>query len=63
MRRFFKSAGFKVFIAVIAVILAGSLSALLTDSNAAPQTSVAGTVFGPLQRFSSYLAQNLADIP
>ncbi len=62
MRRFFKSTGFKVFLAVIAVILVGSLSALLTDSNAAPQTSVAGTVFGPLQRFSSYLAQNLAEI-
>ncbi|NLP48447.1 MAG: rod shape-determining protein MreC [Clostridiales bacterium] len=61
MRRFIKSTGFKVFLAVIAVILAGSITAVFTNSNTAPQTSVAGTFFGPLQRFSSYLAHNVAD--
>jgi len=61
MRRFFKSTGFKVFMAVVATLLVGTIVAAISNSNSAPQTSAAGTVFGPLQRLSSSLSNRLAD--
>ncbi len=61
MRRFLKSTGFKIFLAVVATLLVGTIAAAFSNSKSAPQTSVAGTLFGPLQRVSSSLANKLAD--
>jgi len=61
MRRFLKSTGFKIFLAVVATLLVGTIIAAVSHNNSAPQTSAAGTVFGPLQRFSSYISNRLSD--
>ncbi len=61
MRRFLKSTGFKIFLAVFAALLAGTVVAAVSNSKSAPQTSAAGTVFGPLQRFSSFVSNRLSD--
>ena len=61
MRRFVKSTGFKIFLAVFAALLAGTVVAAVSNSKSAPQTSAAGTVFGPLQRFSSFVSNRLSD--
>lgn len=61
MNRFFKSIGFKIFLGLTAALLAGAVTAAVLNSNSAPQTSAAGLIFGPLQRFSSYLAGELSD--
>jgi len=61
MRRFLHSKGFKIFCAVIAALLAGSVAAAVSNSNSALSTSAAGFVFGPLQRISSFLTQQVSD--
>ena len=61
MFRFFKSIGFKIFLGLTAALLAGAVTAALLNNNSAPQTSAAGLIFGPLQRFSSYMADGLSD--
>lgn len=61
MRRFFKSTGFKIFLAVVATLLVGTIAAAFSSSKSAPQTSAAGTLFGPLQRISSSLSNKLSD--
>ena len=61
MRRFFKSTGFKIFLAVVATLLVGTIAAAFSSSKSAPQTSAAGTLFGPLQRISSSLSNKLSE--
>ena len=61
MRRLIHSKGFKIFCAVIAALLAGSVASAVSNSNSALSTSAAGFVFGPLQRVSSFLTQQVSD--
>lgn len=61
MRRFIHSKGFKIFCAVIAALLAGSIASAVSNSNSALSTSAAGFVFGPLQRVSSFLTEKVSD--
>ena len=61
MRRFLKSTGFKIFLAVVATLLVGTIAAAFSNSKSAPQTSIAGTLFGPLQRISSSLSNKLGE--
>lgn len=61
MRRFLHSKGFKIFCAVIAALLAGSIASAVSNSNSALSTSAAGFVFGPLQRVSSFLTDQVSD--
>lgn len=46
--------------AVVATLLVGTIAAAFSNSKTAPQTSVAGALFGPLQRISSSLSNKLA---
>lgn len=61
MRRFLHSKGFKIFCAVIAALLAGSIASAVSNGNSALSTSAAGFVFGPLQRVSSFLTAKVSD--
>ncbi len=60
MRRFFKSTGFKIFAAVTAALLAGTIIAAFSRNNASPATSAVSTVFGFTQRISSFIADKLS---
>lgn len=60
MRRFFRSTGFKLFLIVAAALLAGTVFAAVSHNNSAPATSATSTVFGPLQRLSSYISDGLS---
>lgn len=61
MRRFFKSTSFKIFIVIIAALLVGTTLAAVLHGNSSPSTSVTSTVFGPVQRFSSFIAKGLSN--
>lgn len=61
MQRFFKSIGFKIFAFVMASLVVGSIFAAATHKYSSPITSVIGTVFGPVQRLSSFAANKLSD--
>lgn len=58
--RFYKSKQFKIFIAVIVVLIIGVVAAAATHSNSSPANSVISTVFSPLQRASSFLAEKFS---
>jgi rod shape-determining protein MreC len=60
MRRFFRSTGFKLFLIVAAALLAGTVFAAVSHNNSAPATSATSTVFGPLQRLSSFISDGLS---
>ena len=63
MRRFFKSASFKIFAVVLAALIAGSAFATFSRSGSAPLTAVTSVLFGPVQRLSAYIASTLAELP
>lgn len=63
MIRFLKSTAFKIFAVVAAALLAGSVFALASRSGSSPLTSITSFVFGPLQRASSYVAAEFANLP
>lgn len=62
MRRFLKSNGFKLFLAMLAVLLAGSVLAAVTEDSASPFASATAAVFGPVQRLSAKLARELSEL-
>jgi rod shape-determining protein MreC len=61
MRRFLRSTGFKIFLAVIATLLAGTIAAAVSHNNSTPATSVTSAVFGPLQRLSSFVSNGISN--
>ncbi len=61
MRRFYKSTGFKIFIAVVATLLVGTITAAVSHNNTTLSTSATSAVFGPLQRLSSFIANGISD--
>ncbi|NLO46411.1 MAG: rod shape-determining protein MreC [Clostridiales bacterium] len=62
MLRFLKSNGFKLFLAVIAVLMSGSALALVTGENSSPFASAAAVVFGPVQRLSAKAANGMSGL-
>lgn len=60
MRRFFKSTSFKIFSIVIAALFIGTVVAAVSHGNCSPLTSAAGTIFGPVQRLSSFVSKSLS---
>ena len=58
--RFFKSTTFKIFIAVIVVLIIGVVAAAVMHSNSSPANSVVSAIFSPLQRASSFLADKFS---
>ncbi len=63
MARFFKSTAFRIFAVVAAALLAGSLFALVSRSGSSPINSAVSFVFGPLTRFSTFVAAQFEDLP
>ena len=63
MIRFLKSSAFKIFAVIAAALLAGSVFAVASRSGSSPFTKIAGVVFGPLSRASSYIVAEISDLP
>lgn len=58
--KFYKSRTFKIFIGVLVVLIIGVAAAAAMHSGSSPANSVISTVFSPLQRASSFLAQKFS---
>jgi len=63
MIRFFKSTAFKIFAVVAAALIAGSLFAVASRGGSSPLNNVTGFIFGPVSRFSTYVAAQFKDLP
>ena len=61
MKQFFKSYTFKVFVAVLAVLLCGSLMAALTVEKTSPFSMAVNFVFTPLNRAAAKAANGMRD--
>ncbi|MBP3560773.1 MAG: rod shape-determining protein MreC [Clostridia bacterium] len=59
MKRFLRSSVFKNLIVIALVVMVGVVVASLSHNAASPVTTVIGTVFSPLQKLSSYIADNI----
>ena len=62
MRRFFKSSGFKLFLAVLVVLMSGSVLAAVTQDSSSPFASATAIVFGPIQRLSAKAALEMSEL-
>lgn len=60
MRQFFKSVQFKIFIFVISAILFGTVISVVTADNVSPLSSAVGTVFTPLEKLTSAIAEKFS---
>lgn len=58
--KFYKSRTFKIFVGVLVVLIIGVAAAAAMHSGSSPANSVISTVFSPLQRASSFLAQKFS---
>ena len=58
--KFYKSKAFKIFVGVLVVLIIGVIAAAAMHSGSSPANSVISTVFSPLQRASSYLAEKFS---
>lgn len=56
MRKFFRSFQFKVIAAVLAVLLAGGITAAATYNSASPVSTVFGTIFEPLHQLTAKIS-------
>ncbi len=61
MRSFFKSSRFKGFLGIFGILLLGVIVAAAIESGASPASTVLGTVFSPLQKISSAVANSVED--
>ncbi len=59
MLQFLKSGKFKTFLLVIAGLLMGAVIAVATNGSSSPVTDAVGTIFSPLQKLSSIVAQKV----
>lgn len=59
MRKFFRSFQFKVIVAVLAVLLAGGITAALTYNSASPVSTVFGTIFEPVHRLTALISEQI----
>ena len=62
MKKFFKSYTFKAFLAVLAVLICGSILAALTVENESPFTSAVNFVFTPINRAAAKAASGLGNL-
>ena len=62
MKKFFKSYTFKAFLAVLAVLICGSILAALTVENESPFTSAVNLVFTPINRAAAKAASGLGNL-
>ncbi len=61
MRSFFKSTRFKGFLGIFGILVLGIIVAAAVEGGSSPASTVLGTVFSPLQRVSSAIADGVKD--
>lgn len=61
MSEFFKGKKFKILVAIVAAIVAGSIFASLSRNNSSPVSSAASVIFSPLERLSTFVSRKLSD--
>lgn len=61
MKNFVKSKIFKMLLVIAVVLLAGIVAAASLSTRTSPITSAVGTVFSPLSRVSSYIAEKFSN--
>ncbi len=59
MKRFLQSSVFKNLVVVVSVVIIGVVTASLSHNASSPITTALGTIFSPLQKLSSYVADNV----
>lgn len=62
MRKFFRSFQFKILVIVLAVLLAGGLTAAFTYNGASPVSTIFGTVFEPVHRLTAWISGELNSV-
>ncbi len=63
MKRFYKRTGFRIFAAVLAALIAGSVISVASRSGSSPLVKITGVVFGPASRAASAVTNNLKKLP
>ncbi len=63
MNRFFKSAAFRIFAAVLAALLAGSVMSVASRSGSSTVTKFTSMVFGPASKFAGAVVAEIKGIP
>ncbi len=63
MIRFLKSTAFKIFAAVAAALLAGSLFAVISRGGSSPLNRAVGFIFTPVSRAASYVSSGFSKLP
>ncbi len=62
MRNIFRSTSFKVLLAVLVMLFAGIIAGAVLKDSASPMTSVVSTVFSPLSKACSYVADKFQNV-
>lgn len=60
MRKFFRSIQFKIAVIVLAVLLAGGITAALTYNSASPVSTVVGAIFEPIHRLTAMISNEIS---
>ncbi len=63
MIRFFKGTGFKIFVIILAALLAGSVISVASRTGSSPVTKVTSLVFGPASRLASAVTSDIKGLP
>lgn len=63
MIRFFKGTGFKIFVIILAALLAGSVISVASRTGSSPVTKVTSLVFGPAARLASAVTSDIKGLP
>lgn len=62
MKRFLRSGSFKTLVVIAVVIILGIVCAAVSHNASSPLTTIVSTIFSPLQRVSSFIAENLNEV-
>lgn len=63
MIRFFKGTGFRIFVIILAALLAGSVISVASRTGSSPVTKVTSLVFGPASRLASAVTSDIKGLP
>lgn len=61
MQRLFSSKRFRMFLVILAALLAGVILSLATSSHSSPASSAVGIILKPVQKVSSYISDKMLD--
>lgn len=63
MKRYLKSTGFRIFAAVLAALIAGSVISVASRSGSSPITAFTSIVFAPVSRLAGAVTNVIKDLP